>query len=113
MSICIDKHHRSSDISGIFLQSLTEFEFQDQKNNRMINQLIAKILPYFPERIVWIFSSRYISGKQITDALVESRKLNQGGVMVSVDLLGEYVNNLSEADSYKKQYIDLIKRFTD
>jgi proline dehydrogenase len=79
----------------------------------MINHLIAKMLPYFPERIVWIFSKRYISGKQITDALVESRKLNQGGAMVSVDLLGEYVNTLAEADNYKKQYIDLIRRFTD
>src|ERR1035437_9002876 len=79
----------------------------------MINQLIAKILPYFPERIVWVFSKRYISGKLITDALIESRKLNQGGIMVSVDLLGEYVNNLTEADNYKRQYIDLIKRFSN
>jgi len=78
----------------------------------MINKLIAKILPYFPKRIVWIFGKPYISGQTIDDALVESRKLNQGGIMVSVDLLGEYVNNLGEADIYKKQYIDLIKRFT-
>lgn len=78
----------------------------------MINQLIAKMLPWFPERIVWIFSKRYISGRSINDALVESRKLNQNDIMVTVDLLGEYVKNLSEADDYKTQYIDLIKRFT-
>jgi len=79
----------------------------------MINQLIAKMLPYFPERIVWIFSKRYISGQTINDALIESRKLNQNNTMVSVDLLGEYVKNLSDAELYKKQYIDLIKRFTE
>jgi len=78
----------------------------------MINKLIAKILPYFPKRIVWIFGKPYISGQTIDDALVESRKLNQRGIMVSVDLLGEYVKNLGEADIYKRQYIDLIKRFT-
>jgi len=78
----------------------------------MINKLIAKILPYFPKRIVWIFGKPYISGQTIDDALVESRKLNQGGIMVSVDLLGEYVKNLGEADIYKRQYIDLIKKFT-
>src|ERR1035437_8582360 len=78
----------------------------------MINKLIAKILPYFPKRIVWIFGKPYISGQTIDDALIESRKLNQGGIMVSVDLLGEYVNNLGAADIYKRQYIDLIKRFT-
>ena len=70
------------------------------------------MLPYFPEKVVWIFSKRYISGQSINDALVESRKLNQSKIKVSVDLLGEYVNNLSDADHYKEQYIDLIKRFT-
>jgi len=78
----------------------------------MINQFIAKMLPYFPERLVWIFSKRYISGKHISDALTESRKLNQQGVLVSVDLLGEYVTNLAEATNYKEQYIELIQRFT-
>jgi len=78
----------------------------------MINKLIAKILPYFPKRIVWIFGKPYISGQTIEDALNESRKLNKGGIMVSVDLLGEYVNNLGEAEIYKDQYIELIKRFS-
>jgi proline dehydrogenase len=78
----------------------------------MINQLIARMLPYFPEKIVWIFSKRYISGESISDALAESQKLNKEGVMVTVDLLGEYINNLSEADTYKAQYINLIKKFT-
>lgn len=78
----------------------------------MINKLIAKMLPYFPERIVWIFSKRYIAGEYINNALAESHKLNQRGIMVSVDLLGEYIKNLSDADHYKEQYIDLIKKFT-
>jgi len=78
----------------------------------MINQLIAKMLPYFPEKLVWIFSKRYISGQTIDDALTESRKLNNNKTMVSVDLLGEYVNNLTDAEHYKEHYIDLIKRFT-
>ena len=56
----------------------------------MINQFIARMLPYFPEKIVWIFSKRYISGQYIEDALYESRKLNQKGMVVTVDLLGEY-----------------------
>ena len=78
----------------------------------MINQLIAKILPFFPERMVWIFSKRYISGQYITAALIESRKLNEQGVLVTVDLLGEYISNLEEATDYKEQYIELIERFT-
>ena len=78
----------------------------------MINKLIAKMLPYFPEKLVWIFSKPYISGQSIEDALRESQKLNQKGMLVTVDLLGEYIKNLGEADQYKAQYIDLIKRFS-
>ena len=70
------------------------------------------MLPYFPEKLVWIFSKRYISGQYISDALIESRKLNLEGALVTVDLLGEYVKNLEEAEHYKEQYIELIERFT-
>ena len=78
----------------------------------MINKLIAGLLPYFPEKLVWIFSKPYISGQSIEDALRESQKLNQKGMLVTVDLLGEYIKNLGEADQYKAQYTDLIKRFS-
>ena len=78
----------------------------------MINQLIARMLPYFPKRLVWIFSKRYIAGEYISDALAESRKLNLGGTMVTTDLLGEYVSNMEETTYYKELYIELIERFT-
>ena len=78
----------------------------------MINQLIARMLPYFPKRIVWIFSKRYIAGEYISNALDESRKLNLAGIMVSADLLGEYINKLEETTYYKELYIELIERFT-
>lgn len=78
----------------------------------MINQLIAKLLPLLPENLVWIFSKRYISGQTIDDAVRESKKLNQNGIMVTVDLLGEYIHELDEASEYKKEYIELIQRFT-
>jgi len=78
----------------------------------MINQLIARMLPYFPKRVVWIFSKRYIAGEYISDALAESRKLNLSGTMVTTDLLGEYVNKLEETTYYKELYMELIERFT-
>ncbi|WP_228492017.1 MULTISPECIES: proline dehydrogenase family protein [Prolixibacter] len=66
-----------------------------------------------PKKLVWIFSKRYIAGENIEDALRESRKLNAEQTMVTVDILGEYIKELSEATENKKQYIELIKRFTD
>ncbi|WP_228488735.1 proline dehydrogenase family protein [Prolixibacter sp. SD074] len=75
--------------------------------------MISWVLPYMPKKLVWIFSKRYIAGENIEDALRESRKLNAEQTMVTVDILGEYIKELSEATENKKQYIELIKRFTD
>ena len=79
----------------------------------MFNKMIAGLLPYMPKKLVWIFSKRYIAGENIEDALREARKLNAEQTMVTVDILGEYIKELSEATENKKQYIDLIRRFTD
>lgn len=78
----------------------------------MINRMIAAILPYIPKRIVWIFSRKYISGEVVQDALRESEKLNQEGCSVTLDILGEYITRLEEAEQYKIQYLDVIKQFT-
>jgi len=79
----------------------------------MFNKMIAGILPYMPKKLVWLFSKRYIAGEKLDDALREARKLNAEQTMVTVDILGEYIKELSEATENKKQYIDLIRRFTD
>ena len=77
----------------------------------MLNKLIASILPYFPKNFVWLFSKRYIAGKTIQDAVRESRKLNREGIMVTVDLLGEFITNLDQAEENKKEYIEIIETF--
>jgi proline dehydrogenase len=78
----------------------------------MINRLIAKLLPYVPKQLIWIISRRYIAGEHIEDALRVARAINNDGMMVTVDLLGENITSLSEAENYKLGYINLIKRFT-
>jgi proline dehydrogenase len=77
----------------------------------MLNKLIAGILPFLPKRFVWLFSRRYIAGDNLNDALNESIKLNKEGIGVAVDILGEYIHELSKAEKNKEQYIELIKRF--
>lgn len=77
----------------------------------MINKIIAAMLPYFPKSFIWLFSKRYIAGKTIEDAIRESRKLNNEGMMVTVDLLGEFISNLDQAEENKNEYLDIINTF--
>ena len=77
----------------------------------MFNKLIAGMLPYFPKSFVWIFSKRYIAGKTIKDAIRESKKLNAEGIMVTVDLLGEFITKLEQANDNRIEYIEIIETF--
>lgn len=75
------------------------------------NKIIASILPFMPKGFVWIFSKRYIAGKKIVDAIQASKSLNEEGTMVTVDLLGEFITKLSEAEENKNEYLDIIDTF--
>ena len=74
----------------------------------MFNKFIAAILPYFPKKFIWIFSRAYISGENIEDAMRVSKDLNSKKIKVSLDVLGEFIKTLDEAESYKKEYLHLI-----
>jgi proline dehydrogenase len=74
----------------------------------MFNKFIASILPYFPKKFIWIFSRAYISGENIEDAMRVSKDLNSKKIKVSLDVLGEFIKTLDEAESNKKEYLHLI-----
>jgi proline dehydrogenase len=73
-----------------------------------INKIIAGMLPYMPKGLVWLFSKRYIAGKKIEDAIEISRKLNAEGMMVTIDLLGEFITELKQAEANKNEYLNII-----
>ena len=78
----------------------------------MLNKLLANALPYMPEKLIWIFSKRYIAGETIEDGLKASRELNRQGIEVTVDLLGEFISTIEQAEENRNKYIDIIERFT-
>lgn len=66
------------------------------------------MLPYMPRDLVWLFSKRYIAGRRIEDAIRVCKELNAKGMMVTVDLLGEFITELSQAEENKKEYLQII-----
>jgi proline dehydrogenase len=78
----------------------------------MLNKLIANILPYMPKKLVWVFSRRYIAGETIEEGLLASKLLNQQNIEVTIDLLGEFIETLEEAETNKVEYLQIIERFT-
>jgi proline dehydrogenase len=64
-------------------------------------------------RIARAVARRFVAGETLEDAIQTTRLLNQGGIQVALDLLGENVTEVSEAQATTQDYIralDLIKQ---
>lgn len=75
-----------------------------------INKIIAGMLPYMPKNLVWVFSKRYIAGKTIDEALAVCKKMNEEGMLITIDLLGEFITELHQAETNKNEYLHIIER---
>ena len=73
------------------------------------NKLVAAFLPLLPKQLVWFFSKRYIAGKTLQDAIHISKKLNAQNYLVTIDLLGEFITRLDEAEKNKNEYLNIIE----
>lgn len=78
----------------------------------MFNKLVATTLPYVPKKVVWLFSKRYVAGEDLNAAFDVSRQLNKEGIVVTVDLLGEFIQTIDEARQNKEQYLQIIRYLT-
>jgi proline dehydrogenase len=76
----------------------------------MFNKLIVALLPLMPKKLVWLFSKRYIAGKTIEDAIRASKELNSQGIKVTIDLLGEFITDLKQAEENRDIYLNIIDR---
>lgn len=70
----------------------------------------ALTLPAVPKPIVGYFSRRYIAGSTMADAFRVVRELLGQGAMATLDILGEFISSLEEADANAAAYVELIDR---
>ncbi|WP_228723370.1 proline dehydrogenase family protein [Desulfosediminicola flagellatus] len=63
-----------------------------------------------PQKLVWQFSKDYIAGETIDDAVQAALKLNEEGILTTIDVLGEFIKNLDEAEANKNEYLEVIEK---
>ena len=71
--------------------------------------MIAAMLPYMPQQFVWVFSKRYVAGKTLSEAIGYCKDLNAQGIKITIDILGEFIKNLDEAEQNKNEYLEVIE----
>lgn len=76
---------------------------------KKLNEIITAMLPLIPQQLVWIFSRKYIAGVTVADAVAAAKRLNDQGAKFTLDILGEFISNLSEAKRNRDEYLALIE----
>lgn len=62
----------------------------------MFNKLVVSTLPIMPKFLLWNIGKRYIAGEGLEDAVRVIRKINDMGMMGTVDVLGESITDYSQ-----------------
>ena len=64
-----------------------------------LDRAAVGLMPIIPKPIVRMLSSRYIAGAGLDDAVRVVRDLNSRGIMATLDVLGEYITSLTQAET--------------
>lgn len=56
---------------------------------------------------------RFVAGETVDDAIAAARELNDAGMSVTLDYLGESVSDRAEATAAADQYLEIIERIID
>src|SRR4030042_5276087 len=75
----------------------------------MLNHLVAWSLPILPRVIVAAVAKRYIAGETLEDAVRVIKELNSRGMRVTVDVLGEFITDLYQAQSMREFFYGVFQ----
>ncbi|MGA2667985.1 MAG: proline dehydrogenase family protein [Ignavibacteria bacterium] len=73
-----------------------------------INKSIVKLFPLVPRKIVRRFANKYIAGDKLSDAVELAKRLNDKGIMGTMDVLGENISTKEEAVVSRNECIEVI-----
>jgi proline dehydrogenase len=71
---------------------------------RAFDRAMAATLPLVPRPVVRHFADRYMAGETVEDAVAAVRRLNDRGVMATIDVLGEFIRAPEEAEATATAY---------
>jgi proline dehydrogenase len=79
----------------------------------ILNKLITTALPIIPKSIVGQVAKRYIAGTLLNDGVRVVQELNNHGMTATMDLLGEFVQDLKEAEKVREGILEIIQAISE
>jgi proline dehydrogenase len=74
----------------------------------LLDRTIVRLLPAVPKPVVQLFSSRYIAGSTLEDAVRVVQRLNGERKLATIDVLGEEITRESDARAIAQAYCDVF-----
>lgn len=75
---------------------------------RILDHAVVRLLPLVPRAVVQRLSAPYIAGPELADARSTVGALNAAGQMATIDVLGEEVTRVEEAETIAAAYVDVL-----
>ncbi len=79
----------------------------------LFDQLVVKTMPLVPRGIIRRVAAKYIAGETLADAMQVVQDFNARGMHATVDVLGEFVSDPSEARQEIDAYLKLIDAISE
>lgn len=76
---------------------------------KILNSLIINIVQLFPKSFIKIFALRYIAGENLSDAVRLVRQLNSKNIYATMDVLGEDITCVEEANAAVEEAIKVLR----
>ncbi len=77
------------------------------------SRLVVALTVRMPRWFVGWVSRRYVAGKRIEDAVKVMRRLSAEGACFTIDVLGEEISNMEEANFFLEEYKRVISAITE
>jgi len=75
----------------------------------LFNFVVSKTIMHVPKPIVSYFAKGYIAGSTLADAVRVTQDLNQQGMMTTVDILGEFITRIEQAEAFKNNGLEILQ----
>ena len=75
----------------------------------LLNKLVVTAMPLIPKAVVGRVARRYIAGTTLANGVQTAKRLNQAGMMSTMDLLGEDIKDASETQQVRDSILPILQ----
>ncbi len=75
----------------------------------LFNFFVSKTIMHVPKPIVSYFAKGYIAGSDLDDAVRVTKDLNAQGIMTTIDILGEFITKIEQAEAFKNNGLEILQ----